>query len=81
MKSDGRQSEERWSDVRKATGGLEQGGSAEDGSCEQEEECEHNARVECGVLLFRTYIITLHVNPTAGRAVIPTSAAPLSSRV
>jgi hypothetical protein len=32
--------------------------------CEQAEESEHSARVECGVVLFRTLIIPLNVNQT-----------------
>jgi hypothetical protein len=40
--------------VRRSTGKLERRGFAENGRCEQEEENERTARVECGVVVFRT---------------------------
>jgi hypothetical protein len=54
VKREGRRSEERRCEVRWATGTLERRGFAADGLCEQEEESEHRARVDCGVVLFRT---------------------------
>jgi hypothetical protein len=51
VKGEGGHSEERRSEVRRATGRR---GFTKDRRCEQEEESKHSAGVECRVVLFRT---------------------------